>query len=71
MPVMAESARLDSIEIKLAHLERSLQELGETVMHHRREIEVLQARNQALQNQLEVLEGQGDSATQFERPPHY
>ena len=42
--VMTESTRLDAIEIKLAHLEHSLQELGETVMRQQRDIEVLSER---------------------------
>jgi uncharacterized coiled-coil protein SlyX len=45
---MPEPSRLDIIEIKLAHLEQSLQELGETVMRQRREIEVLSARHRTL-----------------------
>jgi uncharacterized coiled-coil protein SlyX len=71
MRVMTESARLDSIEIKLAHLEHSLQELGATVMRQQRDIEVISARNRVLQSQLETLEGGGHGATEFEKPPHY
>ena len=65
-------SRLDTIEIKLAHLERSLQELGSTVLHQQREIAALSARNQDLQQQIEALEGdEVQREAQFERPPHY
>ena len=68
---MTEPSRLDTIEIKLAHLERSLQELGETVMRQQRDIEALSARNRELKSQVEMLEGSEASAGGFEKPPHY
>ena len=68
---MVDPTRLNTIEIKLAHLERSLQELGETVMRQQRDIEVLSARNRVLQEQLQMIEGGGTGAEAFERPPHY
>jgi uncharacterized coiled-coil protein SlyX len=68
---MTEPSRLDSIEIKLAHLEQSLQELGQTVMRQQCDIEVLSARNRALKEQFEMSEGGGRSAGEFEKPPHY
>jgi SlyX protein len=68
---MTEPSRLDAIEIKLAHLERSLQELGQTVMRQQRDIDVLSAHNRALTEQLKIFEGGGASAQGFETPPHY
>jgi uncharacterized coiled-coil protein SlyX len=68
---MSNSTRLEAIEIKLAHLERSLQELGETVMRQRSEITALAARNRSLSDQMQALEGGGDSAGRYEKPPHY
>jgi uncharacterized coiled-coil protein SlyX len=68
---MTDPSRLDSIEIKLAHLERSLQELGATVMRQQRDIELLSARNRALEEQLESIEGSGANSRGFETPPHY
>jgi uncharacterized coiled-coil protein SlyX len=69
---MSDLSRLEAIEIKLAHLERSLQELGQTVVHQQREIAALAARSRVLQQQLEAF---GDSAAPaadgFEKPPHY
>jgi uncharacterized coiled-coil protein SlyX len=69
---MSDSERLDTIEIKLAHLERSLLELGQTVMHQQREITVLAAHNRALRQQLQELDNAASpSANPFEKPPHY
>ncbi|MGA2366004.1 MAG: SlyX family protein [Steroidobacteraceae bacterium] len=68
---MTESSRLEFIETKLAHLESSLQQLGQAVMRQQREIEVLAERNRALKEQLEMVEGGGASAAGFEKPPHY
>jgi SlyX protein len=69
---MTEPTRLDQIEIKLAHVERSLNELNDAVIRQQREIELLTARNRQLKHQLEVLEAGGAaSADAFERPPHY
>ena len=68
---MTEPTRLDTIEIKLAHLEHSLQELGEAVIRQQRDIELLSARNRELKSQLESLEGAEASAGGFEKPPHY
>jgi uncharacterized coiled-coil protein SlyX len=68
---MTDSSRLELIESKLAHLESSLQQLGQTVMRQQREIEVLAERNRALKEQLEMVDGGGASAAGFEKPPHY
>lgn len=65
------AARLEAIEVKLAHLERSLQELGETVMRQQSEIAALAARNRSLSDQMQALESGADSAGQYEKPPHY
>jgi SlyX protein len=69
---MTEPTRLDQIEIKLAHLERSLVELNDVVVRQQREIELLSARNRQLKDQLEVIEaGGGTSSDEIEIPPHY
>jgi uncharacterized coiled-coil protein SlyX len=69
---MNDSIRLEAIEIKLAHLERSLQELGETVLSQQRQIDSLVARGRALADRLEAI-GETDSpdSAPFEKPPHY
>ena len=68
---MTDSNRLETIEIKLAHLERSLHELGEAVMRKQRDIEALAARNRVLKSELEMLGGSEGSAGAIEKPPHY
>lgn len=69
---MSDSLRLETVEIKLAHLERSLQELGQTVVRQQREIAAIRARHRELQQQLEALEGnEAQSEDPFEKPPHY
>jgi len=69
---MTDAERLDTIEIKLAHLERSLQELDQAILLQQREIAALNAHNRALRERLESLEGEDERATaEFEKPPHY
>lgn len=69
---MTDAERLDTIEIKLAHLERSLQELDQTILLQQREITALGAHNRALKERIESLEdGDGQGRTEFEKPPHY
>jgi SlyX protein len=68
---LSDATRLDTIEIKLAHLERGLQDLSDVVTRQQRELELALARNQRLAGRLEELEGAGASATAFEKPPHY
>ena len=69
---MPEESRLDTIEIKLAHLERSLQELGRTVMNQQRDIVSLAARNRVLEQQLEAFDQEAAQRSEpFEKPPHY
>jgi uncharacterized coiled-coil protein SlyX len=77
---MSDTTRLDTIEIKIAHLERAIGELSDALVHQQREIERLSARNRQLQDQLETLEvgsgagsdgSMGGSSDGFEKPPHY
>ena len=66
-----DDARVETIEIKLAHLERSLQELGQVVMQQQRELAALTARNRALQQQVQDMERDAQRSDDFEKPPHY
>lgn len=64
--------RLDSIEEKVAHLERAVAELSDVVARQQREIDSARDRNQRLMDKLAVLESEsGASATAYEKPPHY
>jgi len=65
-------ARIELLEVKLAHLERALQELSDEVARQQRELGELRARNQLLAQQLAAAhDATAASATAIEIPPHY
>ncbi len=69
---MNDSARLEAIEVKLAHLERALSEISDVVVRQQKELVTALARHQRLSDQLTMLEADsGASATAEEKPPHY
>ncbi|MFO1394521.1 MAG: SlyX family protein [Steroidobacteraceae bacterium] len=68
---MTENPRLEAIETKLAHLERSLQELSDVVYRQQREIEVILELNRRLRSQVEDLAGRSADPNAVEIPPHY
>jgi SlyX protein len=65
------SDRVESLEFKVAHLERSLQELSDVLYRQQRELDLLAHRNQRLVEQLQQLEDRGGDPTRVEIPPHY
>lgn len=67
---MTDLARLEALEMRIAHLERSVQELSEEFYRQQRDIDRLRRRNQQL---LAEIEGgaAGPSLTDAEPPPHY
>lgn len=69
---MTDAERLETLEIKVAHLERGLQELSDVVVVQQQDIARAMARHQQLIEQLAALqeraEGPGDAV---EVPPHY
>jgi SlyX protein len=69
---MSTETRLESIEIKLAHLEHALNQVSDVVARQQRELDAAQQRAKLLTAQLEALEGTaGASANTLEKPPHY
>lgn len=69
---MNDSARIDALEIKIAHLERALSEISDVVVRQQKELDQAMARQQRLRDQLAMLESEsGASATAEEKPPHY
>ena len=70
---MNDAVRFESVEFKLAHLERALGELNEVVIRQQREIEALREALRRAAVRLQSLDSQlgGASATDFEKPPHY
>ena len=70
--VMSDAARLETVEIKLAHLERALQELSDVVYRQQQQLDAALAMNQRLRQQIEEVDGRGPAdATAVEIPPHY
>jgi SlyX protein len=65
------SERVDTLEFKVAHLERALQELSDVLYRQQRELDSLRARNEQLLHQLQQLEDRGGDPNRVEIPPHY
>ncbi len=69
---MSDTERIEALEIKIAFLERSLQELGTTVMEQQRQISALIQRHRDLLRQIEQVSQEGaPPGERFEKPPHY
>jgi SlyX protein len=69
---MTDIDRFEALEIKIAHLERGLQELSDVVVRQQQDLERLSLRNQQLKEQLEDLgAAAGDKKDPYEVPPHY
>lgn len=66
-----EPTRLETVEIKLAHLERAIQQLSDVVYHQQRQLDGVLDANRQLRRQLEEIEGRSTDATAVEIPPHY
>ena len=64
--------RLESIEIKLAHLEQALAEISDVVARQQKELDLALDRNQRLMEKIAAIESEsGAGATAYEKPPHY
>lgn len=71
MKAAGEAARLETVEIKLAHLERATQELSDVVYRQQRQLDGVLEANRQLRRQLEEIEGRSADPTAVEIPPHY
>ncbi|MDH4104508.1 MAG: SlyX family protein [Gammaproteobacteria bacterium] len=65
------SERLETLEFKVAHLERALQELSDVLYRQQRELDSLRDRNQQLIEQIQQLEDRAGDPNAVEIPPHY
>jgi SlyX protein len=65
------SERIDTLEFKVAHLERALQELSDVLYRQQRELDALRTRNEQLLQQVQQLEDRGGDPNRVEIPPHY
>lgn len=70
---MTDAARLETLEIKCAHLEHALQDLSDVVYRQQQELDRVLRHNQALATQLEALEVAAEPARgpRADIPPHY
>lgn len=66
-----DTTRLETVEFKIAHLERAVQELSDVLYRQQQQLDATLALNQRLREQLEDLEGRTGEATPVEVPPHY
>lgn len=65
-------ARIELLEVKVAHLERALQLLSDELARQQRDLGELRTRNQQLAQLLaSVQDSSAASATAVEIPPHY
>jgi SlyX protein len=63
--------RIETLEFKVAHLERALQELSDVLYRQQRELDMLRARNQQLTEQVQQIEDRAGDPNAVEIPPHY
>jgi SlyX protein len=70
---MMPEQRIEELEIKLAHLERGLQDVSDEVVRQQQLIERLTERGHQLQERIAALQADAgeDAATRVEKPPHY
>ena len=70
---MTPEQRIEELEIRLSHLERSLQDISDEVIRQQQEIERLGERNLRLAERVEAMQSEAaeDAATREEPPPHY
>jgi SlyX protein len=71
MKAGGEASRLETVEIKLAHLERAIQEMSDVVYRQQRQLETVLEASRQLRRQLEEIEGRSADPTAVEIPPHY
>lgn len=67
---MTDSERIETLEFKLSHLERAMQELSDVLYRQQQELDRVLEVNRQLRQQVEEL-GTRASASSVEIPPHY
>jgi len=69
---MPDTDRLETLEFKIAHLERGLQELSDVVVRQQQDLERLQAQIKQLADQLRSVQDQAALPEDpHQVPPHY
>jgi uncharacterized coiled-coil protein SlyX len=67
---MTDAERIETLEFKLSHLERAVQELSDVLYRQQQEFDRVLEVNRQLRQQVEEL-GTRASASSVEIPPHY
>ena len=65
------ASRMETLEIKVSHLERAIQELSDVVYRQQQALDGALEMNRRLREQLEDLENRSSDPTAVEIPPHY
>ena len=65
------SDRIDTLEFKVAHLERALQELSDVLYRQQLELDSVRDLNRQLIEQVQRRGAEGADASREEIPPHY
>jgi len=67
---MIDTERIDTLEVKLAHLERAVQELSDVLYRQQQELDRVLEANRQLRQQMAELETRAPGGA-VEIPPHY
>lgn len=67
---MDDTQRLETLEFKLAHLERAVQELSDVLYRQQQQLDRVLEVNRQLREQVEDLETRASPGS-VEIPPHY
>jgi len=65
------ASRMETLEIKVAHLERAIQELSDVVYRQQQALDGALEMNRRLREQLEDIDGRSSDPMAVEIPPHY
>jgi uncharacterized coiled-coil protein SlyX len=68
---VSHDTRIETLEIKVAHLERALQELSDVLYRQQQRLDAHEARYQRLIDQVEAADQPAGPEAKFEIPPHY
>jgi uncharacterized coiled-coil protein SlyX len=68
---MTDDTRLETLEMKLAHLEDTVQRLSDLAYQQAQRIDTVLERHHQLLRQVESLEGRAEERVPQEIPPHY
>ena len=68
---MSHDDRIETLEIKVAHLERALQDLLDVLYRQQQRLDAHEARYQRLVERVEAAEPPAAAESKFEIPPHY